>query len=129
MSSDLSQSPIQTESEELIKIEEAIQKEENGLKTESEEFTTKEKSIPNEENQTNDKSQEFDSSNSQNLINPPRRYYLGNQIGGGAFGIIYNGFDQKLQIQVCIQEIDGSQSSIDPNNELRIFQVLNIHIL
>jgi hypothetical protein len=44
-------------------------------------------------------------------------YDFGNQIGGGAFKIIYNVFDQKQQIHVCIKEIDGRQNSIDQNTE------------
>jgi serine/threonine protein kinase len=57
----------------------------------------------------------------------PKNYYLGKEIGEGGYGKVYRGYEQKLQIQVCIKEIDlsGKGQKWNANNEKTIIKMVD----
>jgi NIMA (never in mitosis gene a)-related kinase len=54
-------------------------------------------------------------------------FYIGSQIGEGGFGKVYRGYYQKLDLHVCIKELELSDLSDKWNaeNEITIFKMVN----
>jgi NIMA (never in mitosis gene a)-related kinase len=52
----------------------------------------------------------------------PKDYYLGSQIGEGAYGKVYQGYDQKLDLHVCFKELELS----DPKKRWNAYNELDI---
>jgi NIMA (never in mitosis gene a)-related kinase len=61
------------------------------------------------------------------MMEDVKGYYLGSQIGEGAYGKVFRGYFPKLDLNVCIKELGLSEygQKWNAENELSIFKVVN----